>query len=244
MDCIFQNGEGGESIIINFDPMTKTLTSLLFFLTIGLSAFAQNDSLKPLIQKPLIEKPMKKVSLLVKVKFIPVPLGKSLFLLTAAGADFRFFRNHSVGLTYFRTQYDHNEKKVTDNNGKYYADFVTSSNVREVITMNYRLYFNPIKFNKETAFIFYAGLYYRIGQNNIHYEPLFTNPSYYYRGKDYSKGAFFGMLSKFTKHIGYDFNIGVHERKSILKSLDSDGYHNISNTKIGVRLDFGLTFIL
>ena len=224
--------------------MTKTLTSLLFFLTFGLTTFTQNDSLKPLTPKTLTQKPMKKVSLLVKVKFIPVPLGKSMFALTAAGADFRFFRNHSVGLTFLRTQYDQNEKKVTDNNGNYYADFITSSKVRKAITVNYRLYFNPIKFNKETAFIFYAGLYYRIGQNNIHYDPLFTNPSYYYRGKDYSKGVFFGMLSKFTKHIGYDFNMGVHERKSTLKSFDSDGYNYNSSTKMGIRLDFGLTIIL
>jgi hypothetical protein len=200
---------------------------------------------------------VKKMSLLFKLKFVPLPLGNDLFLITSIGTDFRFHKNHSIGVLLYRSNINWSQEDLKDTAGisPYEGSVNYAFTLHKNKVVNYRYYFKPALFSKTHSFIFYTGIFLRYGIIVEDDDAEFVKIPKYSKEINYSEGLFFGVLrdfvneanSKFQNHLGYDFNIGVYSRNSIINSNVTENhvvsYSTQQKWSMGVRVDFGLTFI-
>jgi hypothetical protein len=185
--------------------------------------------------------------LLLKLKFAPLPMGNSLYLITSLGGNIRFLKHHSLGLSYYRSYLGFQEEEAIDTTGlKVYSTNIGFKKHKNT-TGSYRYYLNPDNFDDEGC-IWYIGTFYRYGEIVESYDPLFTKTPSYTKEKNFSKGVLFGLLYKFEDYFGYDVNIGVYQRNSsIMHSTthyNNTSYTSENKTSWGIRLDFGITFML
>ncbi|MFI5141222.1 MAG: hypothetical protein ACHQII_02600 [Bacteroidia bacterium] len=190
--------------------MKKLLTIFLIFAFCKLAA--QTDTAK---SKPIITAYNPKGNYQtfdIKAALIPWTLGNAGGIFLSLGADYSFFKNHSIGIeaTLYGDQGNHDSYTYTNNSVTVPAQSYKGAN--KAIYLNYRYYFNFQNIRQKTGLIFYIGAFGRMGTANYKWTAGYTYDSITSSKKTYySYGALAGasIKLKHRKYIGFDFNVGT-----------------------------------